>query len=66
MKHICDKNIDCKKCKHYRFDEDYGEFTCLAKHDEFVEALKDYTPEFMLVKAAEQMKEIDFFKGKTK
>lgn len=66
MAYICDKNIKCNQCKHYRFDEDYGEFACFAKQDEFKEALKDYTPEFMLVKAAEQMKEINFFKGKTK
>ena len=23
----------CKKCNHYRYDEDYGDFTCYAKED---------------------------------
>ncbi|MCR5766074.1 MAG: hypothetical protein K6G09_08885 [Treponema sp.] len=33
MGNICTKNVPCKKCNHYRYDEDYGDFCCFASQD---------------------------------
>lgn len=35
MAYICEKNIRCSQCKHYRFDEDYGAWACFAKENEW-------------------------------
>ena len=41
MANICLKEIECKNCRHFKYDVDYGEKVCYASIDNE----KDYTAE---------------------
>lgn len=33
MAYVCTERIDCKKCEHFRYDEDNGRMACFAETD---------------------------------
>lgn len=40
MAYICDKNIQCNKCQHYRYDDDSHTKACFAAIDEKIQPEK--------------------------